>query len=86
MPGLAELERMLVRQGAAVAAIGVPIGAAMALGLVRFLRGLLFAVSPTDPATFGAMSLLVFAVAVLASYLPARRTRGIDPATTLRAE
>ncbi|MFN0177196.1 MAG: ADOP family duplicated permease [Gemmatimonadales bacterium] len=84
--GPGELERMLIRQGAAVAALGVPVGAAIALALVRFLGGLLFGVSPTDPTTFGAVGLVVFGVAIMASYLPARRTRGIDPVQTLRAE
>jgi len=77
---------LVVRQGAAVAAAGVAAGLVVAASVMRVLRGLLFQVSPTDPATFAAMATLLFVVALVASYIPARRAAGIDPARALRAE
>ncbi|HEY8469808.1 MAG TPA: hypothetical protein VIL18_09200 [Longimicrobiales bacterium] len=56
------------------------------LALTRLLRGLLYGVSPTDPVTFGAVVAVLGAVAVLASYLPARRAGRIDPAEALRMD
>ena len=62
------------------------IGVAGALALTRLMRTLLFNVRPTDPAVYGAVSLMLIAVALLASYLPARRASRIDPLTALRDE
>jgi predicted permease len=64
---------MIVRQGLALAGIGIAAGAAAALAATRMLAGMLYRVSTTDPATFAAAALLFLAVAALASYLPARR-------------
>jgi len=50
------------------------------------MRNMLYGVDPADPATFGAIALLVGAIALLASYLPARRALRVDPAETLRAD
>jgi ABC-type lipoprotein release transport system permease subunit len=50
------------------------------------MQALLFEVSPTDPRTFGAVSVLLVAVALLASYLPARRAAAVDPVEAIRAE
>jgi hypothetical protein len=55
-----------------------------ALSITRLLADLLFGVSPTDPATFAAVAVLVAGVAAAASWLPARRATRIDPATTIR--
>jgi ABC-type lipoprotein release transport system permease subunit len=57
-----------------------------ALGVTRLLRGLLFEVSPTDPATFIAMAVLLSLIALTACYGPARRASRIDPVQALRAE
>ncbi|MFW6202129.1 MAG: FtsX-like permease family protein [Gemmatimonadota bacterium] len=82
----ADVRRMVVREGAAVAAIGLALGAPAALLLSRLLDSLLFEVSPTDPFTLVLTAALLFGVALLASDLPARRAARLDPVTALRAE
>jgi len=77
---------MILRQAAVLLGSGLVIGWAAAYGLTRYAASLLYGVSPTDPWTFGAVALLLIAVAVLASYLPARRAARVDPATALRFE
>ncbi|MFW6202625.1 MAG: ABC transporter permease, partial [Gemmatimonadota bacterium] len=69
----AGVTRMVLRQGALLALAGIAVGLAAAFALTRFLGGLLYEVRPHDPATFAAMAALLFAVALVASYLPARR-------------
>jgi ABC-type antimicrobial peptide transport system permease subunit len=66
--------------------IGVGIGLVAAGGLSRYLKGMLFGLTPLDPATFVAASVLFVAVALLASYVPARRATRIDPLVALRVE
>lgn len=82
----ADVRRMVVREGAAVAAIGLALGAPAALLLSRLLDSLLFEVSPTDPFTLVLTAALLFGVALLASDLPARCAARLDPVTALRAE
>jgi len=77
---------MVVRQGAVIAGVGLAVGFAAALGLTRIMEALLFEVSPTDPPTFGLVVALLFVVSIVASWLPARRAAGVDPAIALRAE
>jgi putative ABC transport system permease protein len=81
-----KVRRMFVAQGGKVTLIGVVIGLAAAAGLTRFLATLLFGVQAMDLLTFGVMAALMLGVAVLASYLPARRASSVDPATAMRAE
>ena len=75
---------LIVKQGLWLSLTGVVVGMIAGLGLTRVMKDLLFQVSTTDPATFAAVSLLFIAVALLASYIPARRAAGIDPLVTLR--
>jgi len=84
--GAADITGLVVRRGLVLAAAGVVIGLAAALALTRLMQSLLFAVRPTDPASFAAAIAVLVAVAMVASYLPARRAAAVDPAVTLRAE
>jgi putative ABC transport system permease protein len=82
----ADVLRLVVGQGLALALAGVAAGLVLGLGLTRALSGLLYGVSRTDPAVFAGLSALLVAVALLASWLPARRAAGIDPMRALREE
>ena len=77
---------LVLGQGMAPVAVGVAIGVAGALALTRFMETLLFGVTATDPLTFVAVSILLAAVAALASYVPARRATLVDPVRVLRQE
>ena len=78
--------RLIVGHGAVLAAAGIGIGLAGALGVTRFLRAMLFGVSPFDPVSFVAVALVLTAIVFLASYIPARRAARVDPIEALRAE
>jgi putative ABC transport system permease protein len=82
----ADLVWMVLRRGLALAAAGLAVGTVAALAGTRVLSGLLFEVSPTDPATLAAAALLLAAVALVASYIPARRAARVDPVVALRTE
>ena len=77
---------MVLRDGVGMTAIGIASGVLTSLMVTRLLRGLIFGVSATEPATFVAMIVLLFAIALAASYVPARRAARIDPVLALRAE
>jgi predicted permease len=77
---------MVLRQGLALIGLGLAVGFAASLALTRLLTSLLFEVRPTDLATSAAVALLLAAVALLASYLPARRAASVDPMIALRYE
>jgi putative ABC transport system permease protein len=70
--------------GVRLAAIGLAIGLAVALGATRVLSSMLFGIRPTDAITFAAVSCLLLGVALVASYLPARRATRVDPVVALR--
>jgi putative ABC transport system permease protein len=78
--------KMVIRQGMLLALIGVGLGVAAALALTRVMKSLLFNVSANDPATFVGVALLLVAVALIASYIPARRATKVDPLQALRQE
>jgi len=78
--------KLVLKQGAVLAVIGVAIGLGASFALTRLLEKLLFNVSATDWTTFSAIPLLLTAVALLACYLPARRTTKVDPMIALRFE
>ena len=80
------IERLIVWKGLALALCGVAIGTTGAFAVSRLMRSLLFGVSPFDPFTFVAISLLLTLVTLLASYIPARRVARIDPIVALRDE
>ena len=80
------VQRMVLRQAAVVAGVGIGLGLAAALGLNRVLRSFLFGVEPDDPWALAGAGLLLAIVALAAAYLPARRATSVDPAEVLRAE
>jgi predicted permease len=84
--GPGEVLRQVLGSGARIALLGVACGTAGALAATRLLRSLLFGVSASDPETFAAVALLLFAVAMLACYIPARRATRVDPVIALRQE
>jgi predicted permease len=77
---------LVVRQGMTVAVVGLFIGLAGALALTRFMKSLLFDVKASDLLTFASIAALLTSVALLASYVPARRAARIDPIESLRRE
>ena len=77
---------LIVERGMVLSLIGVGLGIAGALALARFLTSLLYGVHPTDPVTFLAVSLLLIAVSLVATYIPARRAAKVDPMVALRSE
>ena len=78
--------RSVLRQGLALSAAGVALGALAALWLGQFLSGLVFGVGTTDPATFVGVALLLVLTALVASLVPALRATHLDPASVLRSE
>lgn len=82
----ADVLKLVVGQGLKLVVIGIVIGLAGAFAVTRLMASLLFGVSATDPATFVALAALLAGVALLASYLPARRATRVDPMVSLRYE
>ena len=78
--------RLIVREGVRLTATGVAIGLVLAAGVTRLMRGLLFGVSPLDGATYAVMSVMFVAVAMLATWLPARLAARANPMVVLRGE
>jgi ABC-type antimicrobial peptide transport system permease subunit len=76
----------VVRRGLLLSGIGTAAGLAFAIVVSRSMTSLLFGVSATDVASYGSAAMAIIIVAVVASYLPARRAAAVDPAVTLRAE
>jgi len=81
-----DVERRIVRQGVVLAGIGVAIGLGAAAGVTRLMASLLYDVQSVDPLTYAAVAAGLIGIAALASYVPARRARGVNPAESLAAE
>jgi len=75
---------LILKRGAILILIGTAAGLAGAIALTRLIKTLLFGVSATDPATFASIALLLVVVALIASYIPARRATKVDPMVALR--
>jgi putative ABC transport system permease protein len=78
--------RLVLEQGLMTAAIGIAVGIVASVAVTRTITSLLFGLSPMDPVTFVGVGLLLAAVALLASYIPARRAAKVDPMVALRYE
>jgi len=83
---LTDVTRLVLRHGAALTAVGVVLGMGAALAGGKLVAGLLFGVSARDPAVFAAVAALLAAIALAASYVPARRAAAVNPAEVLRGE
>src|SRR5262245_39520372 len=78
--------RLVVRQGVVLAAIGEAFGLVGAFGITRVIRTTLYNVTPTDPVSFGGVVIFLTLIAIVASYVPARRATAVDPIIALRSE
>ena len=81
-----DILRLVVGQASKIVAIGVGIGVIIALMSTRLMSSLLYGVAPTDPATFAAICIVIAAVALIASWIPARRAARVDPLVAIRSE
>jgi putative ABC transport system permease protein len=77
---------LIVKKGLKLIVVGLVAGIAGALAVTRVLAGLLYGVTPTDPATFLVVSLLLTVAGLIACYIPARRAAKVDPVVALRCE
>jgi predicted permease len=84
LPG--DVLRLVVRQGASLALIGIVIGSLGAVAATRWMRSMLFQIDPLDPITFGTVGLALAAVAIGASWIPARRAASVSPVVAMRTE
>jgi predicted permease len=81
-----DVRRMVLRQGATLAGAGVVVGLVAAAGVTRLMASLLYGVQPIDVPTFAAVALALSAIALFASWMPARRASTVDPVVALRFE
>lgn len=80
-----DVRRLVTREGMALVGLGILLGTGAAIALGRWLAALLYGVSPTDPATYVVVAIVLAAVAFLAAWIPARRAAGVSPVDSLRA-
>jgi putative ABC transport system permease protein len=83
---IGDVRKMFLRHGLSLTGTGIALGIGVALMLTRVMSAFLFGVGPMDPITYVAVSGALAAVALLATYLPARRASRVDPVVALRAE
>jgi ABC-type antimicrobial peptide transport system permease subunit len=83
---IGDVRRMILRHGLSVTAMGIALGIGVAIVATRVMSAFLFGVGPIDPVTYAVVSGTLVAVALLATYLPARRASRIDPIVALRAD
>jgi len=81
-----DVMKLVLKSGLSLMLLGVALGLAGAVALTRLMTSLLFAVEPTDKATFAIVTLCLLATALIACYLPARRATKVDPLVALRYE
>jgi ABC-type antimicrobial peptide transport system permease subunit len=79
-----DVTRAVLRQGLSLVASGIGMGLVASVALARGLASLLYGVSPTDPSTFAGVAVFLGGVAMLASWMPARRATRLDPLSALR--
>jgi putative ABC transport system permease protein len=79
-----ELLVMVIRQGVAWTVVGLVLGVAGSIALSRYLQGVLFGITPLDPTTFAVVTAMFLAIALLATFIPARRIARVDPLVALR--
>jgi putative ABC transport system permease protein len=84
--GRSDIMRLVVGQGLKLAAVGIGVGILGALGVTQIIKGLLYNVTASDPLSFGLVAIFLALVAVVASYVPARRAMAVDPIIALRNE
>ena len=77
---------LVIREGAVLCLAGVALGVLGAMAIARWLASELYGVSPTDPATYGAVAVVVSLVTMVACYVPTRRAMGVDPLIVLREQ
>ncbi|HEX7296876.1 MAG TPA: ABC transporter permease, partial [Pyrinomonadaceae bacterium] len=82
----ADVLTLILKQGVVVTFVGIAVGLSVAFAVTRILAGMLFEISPTDPLTFSSAAALLFFVAIVACYVPARRATKVDPLVALRYE
>ncbi|MDQ6913826.1 MAG: FtsX-like permease family protein, partial [Verrucomicrobiota bacterium] len=83
---LSDVQKLILKQGMLLAAIGSVIGLLIAFGGARMMKSLLYGVSASDPFTFALVGLLLLGIALLACWIPARRASRVEPMIALRAE
>ena len=81
-----DLLKLVLREGMALTSVGLAVGLMIAVSLTGLLNGLLYGVQANDPLTLTAVSLLLILVALLATYIPARRASRVDPMIALKYE
>jgi ABC-type antimicrobial peptide transport system permease subunit len=84
--GHKDVLRLVLFQGLRLATIGIVVGLAVSLAVTRLMSDLLYGVRPRDPVSFAVSSVLVILIALVASYIPARRAMRVDPIIALRYE